>query len=163
MGEYVNIMDKTTVALIACCKSKLKTAVPVPAEQLYQGQLFQAQLAYARQVLEVPDERIYVLSALYQLTGIQEHILPYEATLADRTLQQRIAWGECVVGMLREQGHYQHSERLAIMAGKVYRQGLGVHLIYYNYEWLVPHPKEYGYGEQVAWYQLQTRELDCAD
>ena len=147
---------KTKVALIACCKTKLDTAVPVAAEKLYLGQLFQAQLAYAREALRLPDERIFVLSAKYTLVGIREEILPYETTLADRGVKQRIAWGEGVVSMLREQGHYPYDKHFLVMAGRLYQEGLVLYLKHFGYQWSVPHPDGLGYGQQVSWYQNEV-------
>ena len=152
-------ITKNTVALIACCKRKLETTVPVAAETLYCGQLFQAQLAYARKALKLPDERIYVLSARYTLVPIQEEILPYEATLANRGVKQRVAWGSCVVSMLRRnECHYPYNTQFAMMAGRLYQEGLVLYLRHYGYEWSVPHPKGLGYGQQVAWYQREVND-----
>jgi hypothetical protein len=152
------------VALIACCKTKLDTAVPVAAEKLYLGQLFKAQLAYARKVLQLPDDRIFVLSAKYTLVGLQEEILPYEATLAERGVKQRIAWGQCVMGMLREQGHYPYDKHFVVMAGRLYQEGLVLHLKHREYEWSVPHPSSLGYGEQVSWYQNEAlKKTKCTN
>ena len=145
------------VALIACCKKKMDTAVPVPAHQLYRGQLFQAQLAYARQVLKLSDERIYVLSAKYRLIGIQEKILPYEKTLANMGLGARVNWGCCVVDIMWGGGFSVVRDTLVIMAGQAYLEGLALSLHDKGYKWSVPHPAGWGYGQQVAWYLNEVR------
>ena len=152
-------MKKSHVALIAYCKTKRDTAVAVPAHQLYQGQLFQAQLAYARNCLQIPDERIFVLSAKYGLVAIREAIEPYEYTLSEKPAKERVWWGGSVVKNLKD--YYQlrpYDCHVVMMAGKVYQQPMVFYLNHFGYQWYVSHPDGLGYAQQVAWYR---EEMKC--
>lgn len=142
-------------ALIACCKSKLETAVHVPADKLYTGQLFQAQLAYARQALALPDSRIFVLSANYYLLGIKWPALPYEKTLNEMSEIERRLWAETVSGDLYKR-RLGPSGRVHMMAGKHYRQSLSGLLHNLGFSVEVPHPQCLDYGQQVSWYRVQA-------
>lgn len=145
----------TGFALIACCKSKLETAVHVPADKLYLGQLFQAQLAYARQTLALPDSQIFVLSANYCLLGIKWPALPYEKTLNEMSEIERRRWAETVSGGLYKR-RLGPNGRVHMMAGKHYRESLSGLLHNLGFSVEVPHPQHLGYGQQVSWYRVQV-------
>lgn len=139
----------TSVALIAC--SKGKRAQAGRPEAVYTGSLLQAQLAYARRVMSFPDERIFILSAKYGLLPLAQEIEPYDLTLAQLTADERHEWGFRVVSALldRVPGVYG----AFVMAGKLYRTAVGEHLNYADIHQVVPHPKHYGIGQQLAWYK----------
>lgn len=147
----------STIALIACCKSKDFSLDAQPAEKIYTGQLFRAQLAYARQRL--PDEQIFILSAEYGLIALAHVIKPYERILSRMTHAQRVIWAG---GVFRSFSIYcPDAKTVWMMAGRVYRE----HLV----EWfdrgvvgidvLQPHPAGLGYAQQVKWYQEQVNAV----
>jgi hypothetical protein len=139
----------TLVALIAC--SKGKRAQAGRPEAVYTGRLLQAQLAYARKALALPEERIFILSARYGLLPLAQVIEPYDLTLAQLTASERHEWGGRVVSALldRVPGAYG----AFVMAGKLYRTAVGEHLTYADIQMVVPHPAHYGIGQQLAWYK----------
>lgn len=145
----------TAIALIACCKSKDWSLEPKTPDKLYTGQLFQAQLAYARQRL--PDEQIYILSAKYGLVGLSQPIHPYEQTLNGMDSAERFAWAWEVDASLRY--HCSEAKTVWMMAGKKYQEYLAERLGKRDIEILRPHPAAYGYGQQVSWYQQQVEAV----
>jgi len=147
------------IALIACSKSKANTAEPIPAVDLYTGNLFKAQLAYARQVLKLPDDRIFILSAGYGLLYSSWPIRTYDVTLGNMTTTEREEWVERV-RMRLTVPLLVYNPAVVFMAGKLYREDL-IHWLKNDWaklrnadppEIIIPHPVDYGYGQQVAWY-----------
>lgn len=142
------------IALIACCKEKLYAPGEgsAAAGELYIGQLFRAQLAYARHRL--PDEQIYILSAKYGLVGVGQQIQSYEQTLNKMNMAQRLTWAWDVERAL---GRLCPSATIVwMMAGQVYRENLVELLAQRGVVVVQPHPAGFGYGQQVQWY---NREL----
>ncbi|MBE2198098.1 MAG: hypothetical protein IAE79_05770 [Anaerolinea sp.] len=148
------------IALIACSKNKLRTETAVPAGELYQGQLFKAQLAYARRVLQLPNKRIFVLSAAYGVAKLDYPLRPYDQTLTQMKAEERRAWGMRVayhLGILTgQQGDLW--QRVYVMGGELYRQPVEMALTGLSTEVSVPHPPGLGYARQVAWYKRQVEE-----
>ena len=70
------------------------------ARVFYTGQLFQAAWAYAQHVLGLPDEQIFVLSALHGLTPHDSTLLYYDATLTRQSAKQRRDWAKGVLAQL---------------------------------------------------------------
>jgi hypothetical protein len=150
------------IALIACSKSKLNTDGRVKATELYTGNLFKAQLAYARQVLKLPDEQIYILSAGYGLVRAYQFIETYDVTLSAMTAVERQEWLERVTLRLLVPLLAYHPA-VVIMAGKLYREPLINWLETWSKkmnrepaEIILPPPPGLGYGRQVAWYQAEV-------
>lgn len=145
------LMRRRTAVLIGCSKRKLASEVAVPVSELYQGDLFRAQLAYARQVLRVDDQRIFVMSAEHGLVSLDALLQPYNVTLADMLPTERRQWGEWVAESLLAAA--PDVERIFIMAGKLYRK-----VVMPRLDWLTienPIPGSLGYGQQVAWLKAQ--------
>ena len=142
-----------TIALIACCKSKDWSVDIQPAENIYTGQLFRAQLAYARRHL--PDEQIYVLSALYGLIALDHVIEPYEQTLNKMNMAERLNWAwdvERAWGL-----HCPEATTVWMMAGQAYRENLVELLARRGGDVVRPHPAGLGYVQQVRWYTQQVQ------
>lgn len=152
----------TEVALIACCKSKRHTAVPIPAAELYTGTLFRAQLAYARQVLKLDDSCIFVLSAKYYLVRITAPIMAYEQTLSEMGQQELELWAWYVRNRLAVFCGMDGLDKIWMLAGKMYRRPLLDHGYLSDYfpkaQIVVPHAEGYGIGQQIAWYQAEARK-----
>lgn len=145
----------STIALIACCKSKDFSLDAQPARKVYTGQLFRAQLAYACQRL--PDGQIYILSAKYGLLALDELILPYEQTLNRMDAAERYAWAWDVDVTFKYR--CPEAKMVWMMAGKKYREYLVKRLEERGIEIVRPHPAGLGYGQQVKWYQQQVNTI----
>ena len=153
--------DANDVVLIACSSTKLKTATPVPAAELYQGELFKAHLAYARQVLGAPDGRIFILSAKYGLIRSDLKMYPYDLSLDKMSADERRRWGMGVaylLGMVTGLSGRSLSKAF-VMGGKYYRQAIEDALALTNKPVVVPHPVGLGYAQQVAWYKARVQEV----
>lgn len=143
-----------TIAMIACCKEKLYAPGDGSAavSEMYTGQLFKVQLAYARQSL--PDTQIYILSAKYGLVGLGQLIESYEQTLNKMNMGQRLTWAWGVDEALAI--HCPEVKTVWMMAGQAYRENLVELLERKGIEVLRPHPASLGYGQQVQWYMKQV-------
>ena len=137
------------IVLIGCSARKLKTDTAVPAEQLYQGQLFKAQLAFARQNLHMPDDRIFVLSALHGLVRLGQQIRPYDKMLGQISAVERAAWGKLVLRQIEETGI--PVEVAFVLAGKLYRGAIENPVFGLFY----PFMRGLGYAQQVQWYKAR--------
>lgn len=148
------------IALIACSKKKLQTDKPVPAFDLYQGQLFKSQLFYAAGVLGLPPTRIFVLSAKYGIVRSGALLVPYDQTLSRMPARDRRRWGMMVAyqlgiltGTLVPGGVLV--EEVFVLGGGLYREPVYDALRAYPTAVTTPHPDGLGYAQQVAWYKEQ--------
>lgn len=82
------------VALVGCGKAKLQHRAP--AHELYTGSLFKAHLKEAA----ANTSHVYVVSALHGLLQLDEQVDPYDATLLEKPLAERVAWGQKVMDSL---------------------------------------------------------------
>lgn len=148
-------------AIIACSAKKLKTDTAVPAVELYQGELFKAQLAFARQCLKMPDTRILILSAWYGLMKSDSMIRPYDYSLNKMSTKDRRAWGMRVAYTLGLATGVSGAmlDRVYVMGGKLYRQPIEEALAFFSADVITLHPDGLGYAQQVAWYKAQVEEV----
>jgi hypothetical protein len=114
------------IILIACVSKKGDKKAK--AKDLYISQLFKSSLAFANR--QNPD-KIFILSALHNLLGIDEEIEPYNVTLCNvpkakrkpglkiLTSEEKINWGEKVLEQLSKQTDLQNDEFI-ILAGQEY-------------------------------------------
>lgn len=143
------------IALIACCKEKLYAPGEgiAAAGEMYTGELFKRQLAYARQVLKLVDSDIFILSARYELVNAATVIVAYDLSLRDLTVKGQEQWARRVaesVGNLKPT-----VKRVAVMAGQTYKQFLLNLLHQQTIRIQEVHPNGLGYGQQVQWYMRQ--------
>ena len=157
-------MSDRSIALIACSKRKVETAKPVPAINLYQGQLFKSQLFYASGVLGLPLTRIFVLSAKYGIVRSGALLVPYDQTLSRMPARDRRRWGMMVAyqlgilaGMSREPGEPHYLEEVFVLGGKLYREPVISALHASPTTVTTPHPNGLGYAQQVEWYKEQKQ------
>lgn len=144
------------IALIACSAKKAKTEKPVPAIELYQGQLFQAQVAYTRQVLGIWDSRIFILSAQYGLVSAKYPLTPYDQSLPGMGVRERRKWGSVVAFQLGHLlGRLGIPKVIYVMGGRLYSDPI-VDACEFATQIVVPHPSGLGYAQQVAWYKGQA-------
>jgi cytoplasmic iron level regulating protein YaaA (DUF328/UPF0246 family) len=146
------------IALIAC--SKKKTAAPGQAHQLYQGQLFKAQLAYAQAVLKMSLNQIFILSAGYGLVRADIEIEPYDVSLESMTAVERSEWAERVWLRLLVPILAYKLKTVYIMAGRLYRDEITPMLVAKELDVITPVPPGLGYARQVKWYREMAREVE---
>ena len=153
-------MGDNEFVIIACSAKKLKTDKAVPAAELYQGALFKAQLAFARQVMGVPDPRILILSAWYGLMRSDAMIRPYDHSLNKMRIQARRSWAMRVAYTLGIVTGISGSllDRVYVMGGKLYRQPIEEALAFFSADVITLHPDGLGYAQQVAWYKARVDE-----
>jgi len=112
------------VVLVSCSAGKLSK--PAPAEELYNSDLFQKQLAYAKKLAD--DKNIYIISAKYHLVPLRKTIEPYNVTLKDMPSDKREEWSEVVMKQLKEKGYNLDKDTFVFLAGNAYRQYLEPHM-----------------------------------
>lgn len=108
------------VVLVSC--SAGKEAKAMPAEKLYNSDLFKKQLEYAKKLTGPND--IYIISAKYHLVPLNKTIAPYNLTLKDMPAPDREAWSEVVKKQLIQKGYNLDRDKFVFLAGKAYRQYL---------------------------------------
>jgi hypothetical protein len=125
------------IALVACCGQKLGRAAP--AGELYTSPLFRKAAAYARTFAGW-----YILSAKYGLVRPDALIEPYDCTLMNMSVADRLAWGRRVADQMAREGIAGAS--FVALAGAKYTEPLvqaGVSL--------ETPLKGLGIGRQLAW------------
>ena len=90
----------STVVLVSCSAGKEEKSMP--AEKLYNSDLFKKQLEYAKKL--APPNHIYIISAKYHLVPLNKTIAPYNLTLKDLPSSDREAWSEVVKKQLEQKG-----------------------------------------------------------
>lgn len=143
---------RETAVLIACSKKK-RTGV-MPASELYQGPLFVAQLAYARQVLGMEDDQIFVMSAKYSLVRLVNTLEPYDLMLGKMPAEERRVWGLLLVEEL--EGAQPDIRKVILLAGGMYRDAVTPFLRTRGIAIDTAVPTGLGYGQQVAWFKRQV-------
>ena len=115
-----------TIVLIACVSKKGDKKAK--AKDLYISELFTHSLAYA---YSLHPDKIFILSALHHLLGLETEIEPYNVTLSNvqkdkrkpglRVLnsKEKKEWGKRVIEMLKSQSDLQQ-DKFIILAGQEY-------------------------------------------
>jgi len=85
-------------------------------------------------------DKIFILSAKYDLVPEDMIIEPYDETLKDKSTMEQRVWGERVINELKKVANLEKDEFI-ILAGEVYRKNLLPHLTYY---WLPLKSKRQG-------------------
>jgi hypothetical protein len=106
------------VALIQC--GKRKRPLRSQAAELYIGSLFVKSLAYAR---HRGAGLIFILSAEHGVLALETEIEPYEKTLKNMGIAERVAWRNRIVEQLRAKTMVE-SDRFLVLASSPYREGL---------------------------------------
>ena len=110
----------STVVLVSCSAGKEEK--PMPAEKLYNSDLFKKQMEYAKKL--APDNNVYIISAKYHLVPLSKTIAPYNLTLKEMPANEREKWAEVVLKQLQEKGYNLQKDKFVILAGNAYRQYL---------------------------------------
>ena len=114
----------STVVLVSCSAGKEEKSMP--AEKLYNSDLFNKQLAYAKKLTD--DKDIYILSAKHHLVPLHKTIEPYNKTLKEMPAPEREKWAEVVLKQLQQKGYNLDKDKFVILAGNAYRQYLEPHM-----------------------------------
>ncbi len=156
MSTKTSTMQK--IALIACSKAKHPDShhQPIPAKDLYTGQLFQAAWAYAN-ALGLADEQIFVLSAKFCLVKAWPALYYYDDTLTRQRVQQRRSWARGVLAQM-EAAFTLEGLEVYVLAGKLYRQYLITPLEDKRARIHLPVPAGLGYAQQVGWLKKQVQK-----
>jgi hypothetical protein len=112
------------VVLVSCSSSK--EAKSMPAEKLYNSDLFKKQMEYAKKLAS--PNNIYIISAKYHLVPLNKTISPYNLTLKDMPAPAREKWAEVVLKQLQQNGYNLDKDTFVILAGMAYRQYLEPHM-----------------------------------
>lgn len=107
-----------TVILISCVKKKL--SVPAIAKEIYISDFFQKACRYAESLC--PD-KIFILSAKYQLLLPEQKIEPYELTLNNMGVADRKKWARDVIEQLSRHTDLKN-DKFIFLAGQRYREFL---------------------------------------
>lgn len=114
------------IVLIACVSQKGDKKAK--AKDLYRSTLFKSSLAYA---YKLKPDRIFILSALHHLIGIEEEIAPYDVTLSNipkgkrkpglriLTKEEKVEWGKKVLDQLTRLVDLTNDD-FVILAGQEY-------------------------------------------
>lgn len=108
------------VVLIACSASKATTHKPIPARELYTGQLFKLSLDYAEHAGALP----FVLSAAHGLVLIDEPLSMYDFTMSELSARERDAWGERAMSRLCAALQLRVPSRVEVLAPKLYAESI---------------------------------------
>ena len=137
--------------LISCVKKK--KSIAALAKDLYISDLFQKQRAYAER-FEVPW---FILSAEYGLVSPEDLIEPYELYLPKTSQDYQKAWGEKVVGQLKEKVGSLEGKTIEIHAGSIYLEAIRGRLE--SSGALVTNPRSgMKFGEILQWYASFPKE-----
>jgi len=112
------------VVLVSC--SAGKEDKPMPAEKLYNSDLFKKQLEYAKKL--APSNHIYIISAKYHLVPLNKTIPPYNLTLKEMPASEREKWSDIVKKQLEQKGYNLQKDKFVFLAGNAYRQYLETHM-----------------------------------
>ena len=114
----------STVVLVSCSAGKEEK--PMPAEDLYNSDLFKKQLEYAKKLAS--SNNVYIIFAKYHLVPLNKTISPYNLTLKEMPANEREKWAEVVLKQLQEKGYNLQKDKFVILAGNAYRQYLEPHM-----------------------------------
>lgn len=104
------------ILLISCVSKKLPHGAK--ARDLYVSDLFKKSLKYAQ---SLNPDKIFILSANYELVALDKEIEPYNQTLNEMNAEERREWAARVIGLLREVSNLDEDEFI-FLAGVKYRQ-----------------------------------------
>lgn len=116
MNNHGELMKK--IVLISCAKTKLKTSAE--AKEFYISPLFKANLRYAN---SLQPDKIFILSAKYGLVEINQILEPYDLTLNNMRVAEKIVWAEKVLISLRQKTDIKN-DMFIFLAGVNYRKYL---------------------------------------
>ncbi len=109
--------NQKTIAIVSCSKRKKTTAIPIPAEELYNSTLFRKALACAK---SLKPDAIYILSAKYNLVELTDKLPYYDMFLSKQPATYRRQWAETILKQLEERGVDLKKDNIVFLTGKDY-------------------------------------------
>lgn len=106
------------IVLISCVSQK--RVYKSKARDLYISTLFKKNLQYA---MKLAPDQIFILSAKYGLTALDDEIEPYDLTLNTMSANEIKHWASGVLRQLSEKSDLKNDE-FVFLAGKKYRKYL---------------------------------------
>lgn len=132
------------IGLISCVSTKKN--VPTEAGKLYISPLFLYTSNYAQKILD----RFYILSAKYGLLTPDQIIEPYEETLNNKNLNERVIWSNNVFKQITKE--ISINDRIVFLAGEKYKEILNDLLIKHGYKTQSP-LNRMSIGRQLQWFK----------
>ena len=114
------------VVLISCVSKKLHHKSK--AQDLYVSPLFQKNLQYAK---SLNPDKIFILSAKYNLLRLNDEIDPYDKTLNKMRSNEIKEWANSVLNQMEKSTDIENDEFI-FLAGNNYRKFLLPHLKHYK-------------------------------
>ena len=139
-------MLQKTIVLLSCVKSKEKS--PCKAYDMYISSFFKKKKAYAE---SLNPNSIYILSAKYGLISLNKDIEPYNQTLKNMKVKERLEWTKDVIQELKQNCNLRE-DKFILLAGKRYRENIIPCLT--NYE--IP-MEGLRIGQQMQWLDRQLQ------
>jgi len=114
------------VVLVTCVKEKLDH--PALAKDLYQGELFDKLMQYAK--AQNPD-KIFILSGKYGLLHLEDVIEPYDKNLHEVADSQLKKWSKKVLRQLEKEAHLDKDQFL-LLCSPIYAKYITPNLTHYQ-------------------------------
>lgn len=133
------------IYLIACVKKKKEIACV--AKEMYTSPLFKGAYKYAQ---KMQADKIYILSAKYDLLCENDIIEPYNETLNTKRKQEVCEWSNRVLSKLSKVANIE-KDTFIFLAGEKYRKYIIPKLNHYE----IP-LQGLSFGEQLAFYKENT-------
>ena len=133
------------IVLISCASKK--RLYKTQAKNLYISPLFKLNLKYAK---SLKPDKIFILSALYELIELNKSINPYNKTLNKMSKNEIKIWAKKVINKLDKLTDLKKDE-FTFLAGEKYRKYLIPHLNNYK----IP-LKGLGIGKQLKYLKEKT-------
>lgn len=114
------------IVLLSCVSKKLDHQAK--AKELYISALFKLSLGYA---MSLKPDKIFILSAKYNLLELDDVIGPYNSTLNGMNIHDRKSWSNKVIEQLKEKTDLKNDEFI-FLAGEKYRRFLLPHISHYR-------------------------------
>ena len=111
------------IALIGCVK--LKNNYKCKARDMYISPLFIKSLAYVEK--KIKPDKIYILSAKYELLPENKVIEPYEKTLNKMKSAERKIWANNVIEQLKKESNLE-KDTFYVLAGSKYIENIKPHI-----------------------------------
>ena len=106
------------IVLISCVKSKKEGCHA--AKELYEGTLYKAHLTFAKEVLGIDEEDIYIISAKHGLVALTDEICKYEKTLNNMSKSLREKWAKDTYIQMKNKFGNLNDYNFIFLAGEKY-------------------------------------------
>jgi len=115
-------LNKRKICLISCVKSKRDGCHK--AKDLYTGTLYTLHMDYAKKVLKLKDDDIFILSAEHGLLPLNKEICKYEKTLNNMPISLRQRWAKNTLQQFKDSFANLNEIEFIFLAGEKYYEYL---------------------------------------